>query len=109
MQFFADNIEGSNTASSSQQVNRDEIKELYPGMEDIVDALIDNNIPFSYEGICELTDGNNMVIASAAMIIDDPKIVIDPYSDGDKAVFEEQGYRVIKQEEFNLEIINNRA
>ena len=109
MQFFADNIEGSNTASSAQQVNRDEIKELYPGMEDIVDALIDNNIPFSYEGICELTDGNNMVIASAAMIIDDPKIVIDPYSDGDKAVFEEQGYRVIKQEEFNLEIINNRA
>jgi DEAD/DEAH box helicase domain-containing protein len=74
-------------------------------MEDIVDILIDNNIPFSYDGVFELTDENNDVIASAAMIIDNPKIAIDPSTDEDKAVFEQKGYRIIKQEEFNVELI----
>ncbi len=96
------------TADNSQpiSVNRDEIKELYPGLEEIVDLLIDNHVPFSYDGVFELTNDDNEVIASAAMIIDDPKIVIDPYSDNDRAVFERCGYQVVSQGDFNIELIN---
>ena len=104
IQFFSGNHDSTHEDSSTAQVNRDVVKELYPGMEDIVDILIDNNIPFSYDGVFELTDENNDVIASAAMIIDNPKIAIDPYNEADKAIFEQKGYRVIKQEEFNVNI-----
>jgi DEAD/DEAH box helicase domain-containing protein len=105
IQFFSGNINSTQEESPTVQINRDEIKELYPGMEDIVDILIDNNIPFSYDGVFELTDENNDVIASSAMIIDNPKIAIDPFGEADKATFEQKGYRVIKQEEFNVELI----
>jgi DEAD/DEAH box helicase domain-containing protein len=105
IQFFSGSLESSQEEVAAATVNREEVKELYPGMEDIVDILIDNNIPFSYDGVFELTDENNDVIASAAMIIDNPKIAIDPSTDEDKAVFEQKGFRVIKQEEFNIELI----
>ncbi len=105
IQFFSGSLDSSEEESGAATVNREEVKELYPGMEDIVDILIDNNIPFSYDGVFELTDENNDVIASAAMIIDNPKIAIDPSTDEDKAVFEQKGYRIIKQEEFNVELI----
>ena len=36
---------------------------------------------------------------------DNPKIAIDPSSDADKALFEQKGYKVIKQEDFNVELI----
>jgi DEAD/DEAH box helicase domain-containing protein len=75
-------------------------------LEDIVDMLIDNNIPFSYDGLVELTNDDNEVIASASMIIDHPKIAIDPNTDSDKVVFEQHGYKVISQKEFNIELIN---
>ena len=39
-----------------------------------------------------------------SMIIDNPKIAIDPYSEDDKVTFEQKGYRVIKQEEFSIEL-----
>lgn len=105
IQFFSGSLESSQEEAAAAPVNREEVKELYPGMEDIVDILIDNNIPFSYDGVFELTDENNDVIASAAMIIDNPKIAIDPSSDADKAMFEQKGYKVIKQEDFNVELI----
>lgn len=105
IQFFSGNTDSPQEEVTAVPVNREEVKELYPGMEDIVDILLDNNIPFSYDGVFELTDENNDVIASAAMIIDNPKIAIDPFSDKDKNMFEQKGYRVIKQEEFNVEII----
>ena len=73
--------------------------------EDIVDILLDNNVPFSHEGIFELTNADNEVIASAAMIIDNPKIAIDPFDTNDSSVFEQNGYMVIAQEDFNEELI----
>ena len=105
IQFFSGSLEDSQEEVDVVPMNREEVKALYPGMEDIVDILIDNNIPFSYDGVFELTDENNDVIASAAMIIDNPKIAIDPSSDADKAMFEQKGYKVIKQEDFNVELI----
>ena len=74
-------------------------------MEDIVDILLDNDVPFSHDGVFELTDEDNAVIASAAMIIDNPKIAIDPFDDNDKIVFTDKGYKTISQEEFCVELI----
>lgn len=105
IQFWQNRIEGDHSQTASSKINREEIKELYPGMEDIVDILIDNDIPFNHEGVVELTDEDNIVIASAAMIIDNPKIAIEPCDDNDKVVFEQKGYKVIAQEDFNLETI----
>ena len=105
IQFFSGNFDSAQEEVVDSIVNRDEVKGLYPGMEDIVDILIDNNVPFSYDGVFELTDENDEVIASAAMIIDKPKIAIDPYSEDDKETFEQKGYKVIKQEDFNIELI----
>ena len=105
IQFF-DGHEAAPTASTvAPTVNRDEIKELYPGMEEIVDLLLDHHVPFSHDGVFELTDEDNAVIASAAMIIDQPKIAIDPFSDNDKAVFAEKGYMTISQDEFSVELV----
>ena len=104
IQFWASDSEDI-TSPTSAVINRDEIKELYPGLEDIVDILIDNNIPFSYDGTFELTNEDNEVIASAAMIVDNPKIAIDPFNQQDKTVFEQNGYTVIKKSEFNIEVI----
>ena len=67
--------------------------------------MLDNNVPFSHDGVFELTDEDNAVIASAAMIIDTPKIAIDPFDEHDKAVFTGKGYKVISQEEFTVELI----
>lgn len=105
IQFFCDVETCREAVTVEEQVDRDEIKCLYPGMEEIVDILLDNHIPFSYDGVVELTDEDNVVIASAAMIIDDPKIAIDPIENTDKAVFNEKGYKTISQNEFNIELI----
>ena len=106
IQFFTGAVDDATATSEPViEINRDEIKELYPGMESIVDILLDNNVPFSHEGLFELTDEDNAVIASAAMIIDNPKIAIDPFDENDKAIFQEKGYKTISQEEFNVELV----
>lgn len=106
IQFFTRAVDDATATSEPViEINRDEIKELYPGMESIVDILLDNNVPFSHEGVFELTDEDNAVIASAAMIIDNPKIAIDPFDENDKAVFQEKGYMTLSQEEFNIELV----
>lgn len=105
IQFFSCHQSETLDNSVEDNVDRDEIKELYPGMEDIVDILLDNNVPFSHDEVFELTDEDNAVIASAAMIIDNPKIAIDPFGDNDKTVFIDKGYKTISQEEFCVELI----
>ncbi len=106
IQFFTGAVDDATATSEPViEINRNEIKELYPGMGSIVDILLDNNVPFSHEGVFELTDEDNAVIASAAMIIDNPKIAIDPFDENDKAVFQEKGYKTISQEEFNVELV----
>lgn len=106
IQFWTAKQEEPPLLEKTPTIDRDAIKFVYPGLEDIVDMLIDNNIPFSYDGLVELTNDDNEVIASASMIIDHPKIAIDPNTDSDKVVFEQHGYKVISQKEFNIELIN---
>ncbi len=55
------------------------MKIYYPGLEDIIDILIDNNISFNTEGEGDLTNEDDEVIASARMILKElKKIAIDP-------------------------------
>jgi DEAD/DEAH box helicase domain-containing protein len=109
LQFFPAEQKAATTGQeeTEQGIDRDEIKMYYPGMEDIVDILLDHHVPFSREGMCELTDDDNTVIASAAMLIDSPKIAIDPTDENDRKVFEEKGYKVISQDEFNVELLKD--
>ena len=87
---------------TSIEINRDAIKMLYPGMEHIVDMLLDHNVPFSHDGEVELVDTNGERIAEAAMIIDAPQIAINPFSDADGKLFEQHGYKVISLADFSI-------
>ena len=74
----------------------------YPGLEDIVDALLDSNIKFSLDGDVDLTDADGIVLASAGMLIKESMIAIDPTDDNSAAIFESAGYTVIYSNEFNI-------
>jgi hypothetical protein len=84
---------------------RDNIKQLYPGLEKIVDLLMDNNIPVDEEGNVALTDKDDMVIAEARMLLQEYRIAIDPVDDDSKQIFERAGYKVISSDEFNVELL----
>lgn len=84
-------------------VDLDEILMYFPGLEDIVTSLVSNHIPFDTEGGCELKE-NDIIIAEAAIKINDKDIVIDNFDDheGDIAIFEQHGYKVFTPDNFNI-------
>ena len=84
---------------------KNDIKALYPGMESIVEQLLDNNIPFSHEGNVDLMDKDGVVIASAVMLLEEYKIAIDPVDDDSKKIFERAGYKVVSSDEFSVELV----
>ncbi|QVJ82179.1 ATP-binding protein [Xylanibacter ruminicola] len=86
-------------------LGKNDIKALYPGMEAIIDELLDNNIPFSHEGDVDLLDKDGIVIATAGMLLNDYKIAIDPVDDDSKQIFERAGYRVISSNEFSIDLL----
>lgn len=84
---------------------RNEVKILYPGLENIVDLLLDNGIPFSMDGDVDLLDHNDVVIASAGMLLRDHKIAIDPVDEDSAVKFKAAGYKVVDSASFNLLMI----
>ena len=86
-------------------LERNDIKALYPGLEHIVDMLLDNNIPFSREGDVDLLDANELVIASAGMILRDYRIAIDPIDEASESVFKAAGYKIVESANFNISMI----
>lgn len=90
---------------SSTNIDRQKIKKYYPGLEHIVDILIDNNVSFSYEGDSDLLDYNEIVIASAGLIISNPLIAIDPVDADSKSIFESAGYKVVSSSDFNISML----
>lgn len=86
-------------------LERNDIKALYPGLEHIVDLLLDNNIPFSKEGDVDLLDSNELVIATAGMLLRDYKIAIDPVEESSRNMFLAKGYKVVSSKEFNINMI----
>ncbi len=102
LQFFNRQTGEEKENQEDEPIDREDVKMFYPGMEDIVDLLLDNDVPFSHEGMCELTGEDNEVIACADLLIECPLIAINPNSENDRKVFEEKGYKVIAKEEFNI-------
>ncbi len=105
LQFFPqdDSTEETNALPTEEPaIDRDEVKKLYPEMEDIVDQLLDNGISFSLEGDTEIQDENGLVIAEARMLLRDQKIAIDPQSAKSVEVFHSLGYRTMTSEEFDV-------
>lgn len=81
------------------------LKLLYPGLEDIVDQLLEANIPFDREGDIDLTDKDGEVVASAAVLFRDKKIAIDPLDKESEIEFKKRGYRVINSSDFNIDML----
>lgn len=106
LQFFSNRIE-DNEVIPSIEIDRDEIKMYYPGLEDIVDMLLDNGIPFSLEGDVDLTDSDGIVLASAGMIIRDSKVAIDPSDDASANMFESAGFTIMDSNNFDINKIIN--
>ena len=102
---MSQNIEYVNTkeATTRETISkRDKIKFMYPGLEDIVDQLLDNNIPFNYDGEVDLQDKDGIVIASAGMLLKQQQIAIDPTDFESEQVFKRAGYKVISSVDFNI-------
>ena len=108
LQFFPNktNVVVS-TTSTVETVDRDEVKMYYPGLEDIIDQLLDHNISFSHEGDVDLTDDDGIVIASAQMILSELKIAIDPVDEQSSETFISYGYHVMAASDFNINNIIN--
>lgn len=83
-------------------IDRESVKQYYPGLEELVDLLLDNNVKFSLDGDVDLLDHNDVVIASAGMILSEKNIVIDPVDNDSKIIFEKAGYKVISSVDFNI-------
>lgn len=106
LQFFS-NKQDVVIPVSTVEVDRNEIKIFYPGLEDIVDILIDNNISFGYDGDVDLTDADGIVLASAGMLIRDKKVAIDPSDDNSTTIFETAGYKILYSDNFDINEIKN--
>lgn len=94
--------------SRNGDINREDVKSLYPGLEDIVDLLLNNGIPFSMDGDVDLLDHNDMVIATAGLLLRESKIAIDPVDDDSVVKFKAAGYRVVDSTSFNLSMIKQQ-
>ena len=90
----------------SSHNTRDNIKQLYPGLENIIDLLMDNQIPIDEEGNVALTDEDDVVIAEARMLFMDKKIAIDPLDKESENVFITNGFKIVRSEEFDINAFN---
>lgn len=88
-----------------ETMKRNEVKALYPGLESIVDLLLDNGIPFSMDGDVDLLDHNDIVIATAGLLLREPKIAIDPVDEDSTIKFKAAGYKVVDSASFKLSMI----
>lgn len=87
-------------------LEKNNIKAVYPGLENIVDVLLDNGISFSQDGEADLCDKDEVVIASAGMLLKEQKIAINPVDDNSRKVFIRAGYKVISDTEFNINMVS---
>jgi DEAD/DEAH box helicase domain-containing protein len=109
LQFFANNLQQTGQTGLSTGIDISEILDYFPGLEDVVIELVNNRIPFDTDGGFQLTDEDGIIIAEAAIKLDNRNIVIDDFSDrqDDVTKFERHGYKVIDANNFNITEIND--
>lgn len=107
LQFFS-NEPNNPIVITPANIDRDEVKMYYPGLEDIVDMLLDNNIDFGLDGDVDLTDPDGIVLASAGMLIRDSKVAIDPTDDNSASILESAGYTIMYSDNFDINEIKNK-
>lgn len=105
LQFFPNHADAPTPAEET--IDRDEVKMYYPGLESIVDQLLDQGIAFSLEGEVDLTDEEGIVTASAQMILSELKIAIDPVDEHSRETFIRSGYKVMAADEFSIDNITH--
>ena len=66
---------------------------------------MDNDIEFSHEGEVDLLDKNDIVLASAGMILKMNMVVIDPIDHESEVVFEMAGYKIISSKDFDINML----
>lgn len=91
--------------NEEKNIDRNEIKQYYPGLETLVDNLLDNDIKFSFDGDVDLLDHNGIVMATAGMLLTDRKIAIEPVDEVSKKVFEAAGYKTVSLNDFNISML----
>lgn len=96
---------GEDAQSESQTIDDEDILNYFdPELHSVVKLLLINNVPFNHEGSYFLENEKGLV-AEAAIGFSDAKIVIRPLSDLDKEAFEKAGYKIVKPDEFTLNMI----
>lgn len=90
------------------EIDLDEVLLYFPGLEDIVTALVQNHILFDTEGGYELRE-DDIIVAEAAIKIDGKDIVIDDFSGREEQIeiFENKGFKVYTVETFDINAIKN--
>ena len=105
LQVFSNNIVTGSISDEPEIIDREEVKMYYPGLEDIVDQLLDNNIKFGLEGDVDLTDTDGIVLASAGMLIKESKVAIDPIDEDSATILEQAGYTIVNSNNFDINVL----
>ena len=105
LQFFSNSIETETISVEPEVIDREEVKMYYPGLEDIVDQLLDNNIKFGLDGDVDLTDTDGIVLASAGMLIKESKVAIDPIDEDSATILKQAGYTIINSNNFDINVL----
>ena len=97
------------TAPSPEEpeVSLDDILIFFPGLENIVTELVNNHIPFDTDGGFDIEE-NGIIIASAAIKLENENTVIDDFDDETKAIFEAHGYKVYTPATFDINAIKKQ-
>jgi len=101
LQFFCNK---PSALPAQPEVNLDEILEYFPGLEEIVKQLVVNHVPFDTDGGFQLKE-DDIIVAEAAIKIDNKNIVIDDFDDETAARFRSAGYDVFTPETFDIDKI----
>ena len=94
--------------SQTIETDYEEVAQYYPGLESIIKQLIEHHVPFNPEGGFSIFDDSGALIAEADLGFEDPKLVINPFSDEDKNTFEKNGYKVIEPSEFTIDLVTKK-
>ena len=95
-------------AGQTIETDYEEVAQYYPGLEAIIKQLIEHHVPFNPEGGFSIFDDSGALIAEADLGFEDPKLVINPFSDEDKNTFEKNGYKVIEPSEFTIDLVTKK-